>query len=127
LPPTKRKQKLVPLLAFAPVLALAQATTPGNAESKGKSVASVVQSTVVKKRLDNRSMADIAVFKSRLFVSFLEQCDDTDKTEGVLPSPRISCRMIRKSEEDYLRKLPCRQIDAAQVERFFQGFGVGRA
>lgn len=50
-------------------------------------------------------------------------------TEGVLPSPspRKFCRMIRKSQEGCTRKLPCRQIDAAQVGRLFQGFGVGRA
>ena len=97
----------VPLLAFAPVLALAQATTPGNAESKGKSVASVVQSTVVKKRSDNRSMADIAVFKSRLFVCFLEQCDDTDK----------SCIHVMTSEDGTSWKSAAR-LEQKEVDRY---------
>ncbi len=52
-------------------------------------VAKIVHSKVVKVRSDFRSMADLAAFKGRLFLSFLEHCGDSDR----------SCIRVMSSED----------------------------
>ena len=73
---------------------------------RGSLMAEVALSKVVRERSDNRSMADIAVFKGRLFVSFLEKCADSDR----------SCIRVMTSEDGTSWKTAA-QLEQKEVGR----------